>query len=145
MASALALGVALATSLGACGTTAAATGTGARHTSLMNAAHSVFGTVTGTYQIEGGAIGPGGKQPGPRDLAGFIYATGAHGHARATVKDGRFTLRLRPGSYALTGWTPSVKEVSAANVVSKGSKCGEAGALVTAGHAAHAALYCLVP
>jgi hypothetical protein len=139
------LGVALAATLGACGTASAAPNAGAGHSSLMNAGHPLFGTVTGTYEMEGGAIGPGGKQPALRNLPGFVYATGARGHARASVHDGRFTLRLRPGTYELTGWTPNVKEVSAANVVSKGSKCGEARSLVTAGHGVHAALYCIVP
>jgi hypothetical protein len=141
----LALGAALLLALGACGTTASTSDVGTRLAqSASSTTRPALGVVAGTYQLQGGPISLSGHTR-IRPLGGFITATGAHGHAKVTVKDGRFRLDLPPGTYNLVGWTPSIKEVQGSKVVKNGATCGTATVVVTQHHTAKAAVYCDVP
>ena len=131
--------------LGACGNTAATPKVRANLVKSVGHGQVVHVVVDGTYQLQGGPISPSGHTQ-IRNLDGFITATGAHGHERVTVKDGRFTLSLPPGTYRLVGWTPSIKEeVQGSTVVKNGSACGIATVVVTQHHPAKATVYCDVP
>ncbi|MGP0005692.1 MAG: hypothetical protein ACLPTB_12475 [Acidimicrobiales bacterium] len=141
----LALGAALSLGLGACGLAATTSDRGAGHVQSTSNTHAVLGVVTGTYQLEGGAMSPTGPNPPLHALDGFITATGAHGHAKVMVKDGQFRLNLRPGTYKLVGWTASIKEVEGSQVVKNGTTCGAGTVVVTKHHTTKAALYCIVP
>jgi hypothetical protein len=131
--------------LAGCGTAAGASGTGARHAQLSSEIRPVLGTVKGTYELEGGPIGPGGQNPPIQPLNGIITATGRNGHAKAVAKNGHFTMQLRPGTYKLTGWTGAIKEMNGSTVVENGMHCGSATVVVTAHRTAKAALYCYAP
>jgi hypothetical protein len=139
----LALVAAVSLALGACGTTASTAGVS---TSLVQSAATrpALDVVAGTYQLQGGPISRTGHTQ-IRPLDGFITATGAQGHERVTVKNGRFRLSLPPGTYKLVGWTPSIKEVQGSTVVKNGSTCGTATVVVTRHHSTKAAVYCDVP
>lgn len=72
------------------------------------------GTVTGRLVIEGGSLGPGGQQPGERPVPGTVEFT-AEGHRLDEVpagNSGTFSVRLPPGTYAVSGRSPRVIEVS---------------------------------
>jgi len=140
-----AFGLALALGLAACGTAAAVPGGGAPHLHLTSTVHPELGTVSGTYQLEGGAFNPAGPNPPIHPLRGIITATGPNSHVRTLAKDGRFTLSLPPGTYRLTGWTPQIKEKNGLKVVKNGTACGAATVVVTPHDTATAALYCIVP
>ncbi len=68
------------------------------------------GTVTGRLVREGGPIGPGGKQPGEHPIPGQVRFTSAGRHpVRVKVgTSGRFSVRLLPGRYAVTGSSPGL-------------------------------------
>jgi hypothetical protein len=77
------------------------------------------GLVQGKFIREGGPMGPGGQQPAVR-LSGTVAFNGGPGDVvRFHVgKSGAFSLRLPAGTYAVTGRTPSIMQVSNGAVVS---------------------------
>jgi hypothetical protein len=67
-----------------------------------------FGTVAGTFQAEAGPISQSGKAAvGPWPISGVVRFTDASGHTGdITVgASGRFSARLAPGTYKVTGVT----------------------------------------
>jgi hypothetical protein len=120
--------------------------------------HTGTGVVQGTFVREGGPIGPGGQQPPELRLSGSVAFNGGPGNViRLRVgKTGAFSLRLPAGTYAVTGRTPSIIEVSNGGVVNakgqviKGhgteSVCSvPLSVTVTPQHTSRITLTCVVP
>jgi hypothetical protein len=73
----------------------------------------VVGQVTGELLMEGGAIGPGGQQPGPCPIPGTVSFTAA-GHQLVAVgvgPSGTFSVQLPPGRYDASGRSPFIAQV----------------------------------
>jgi hypothetical protein len=71
------------------------------------------GHLTGKLVMEGGPLGPGGKQPGERAMSGTVTVTSA-GHHPVTVtvgSSGTFSVPLPPGRYQVSGRSPEVMEI----------------------------------
>ena len=63
--------------------------------------------------VTGQLVRVGGPEPGlPVPLAGQIEARDGSGHhyAASVGRDGRFRLRLPPGSYLVTGHSPQIQD-----------------------------------
>jgi hypothetical protein len=72
------------------------------------------GHLTGKLSIEGGPIGPGGKQPGERPIPGTVTLTAA-GHRPVTIKVGnwgKFSAWLPSGRYRVIWRSPAVITVT---------------------------------
>ena len=72
------------------------------------------GHLTGKLSIEGGPIGPGGKQPGERPIPGTVTLTAA-GHRPVTIKvgnAGKFSAWLPSGRYRAIWRSPAVITVT---------------------------------
>src|ERR1700755_2824499 len=70
------------------------------------------GHLRGKLVMEGGPLGPGGKQPGERPMSGTVTFTAA-GHQPVTVKvgaSGTFSVPLPPGRYHVSGQSPDIME-----------------------------------
>jgi hypothetical protein len=95
--------------------------------------------------MEGGPLGPGGKQPGERPMSGTVTFTAA-GHQAVTVKvgsSGEFSVPLPPGRYQVSGRSPDVMEVGGGH--SRELPCSQpASVVVSAGTAATVTLACVV-
>lgn len=93
----------------------------AANTQLTSSVTTQTGTglVQGKFIREGGPLGPGGQQPAVLRLSGTVAFNGGPGDVvRLHVgKSGAFSLRLPAGTYAVTGRTPSIMEVSNGAVV----------------------------
>jgi hypothetical protein len=104
------------------------------------------GQVTGKLVMEGGPLGPGGKQPGERAMSGTVTVTSA-GHHPVTVtvgSSGTFSVPLPPGRYQVSGRSPDVMEIDGGH--SRELPCSQpTSAVVTAGQTATIALTCVVP
>ena len=96
--------------------------------------------------MEGGPLGPGGKQPGERAMSGTVTVTAA-GHQPVTVtvgSAGRFSVPLPPGRYQVSGRSPDVMEADGGH--SRELPCSRpASAVVSAGSTATITLACIVP
>jgi len=96
--------------------------------------------------MEGGPLGPGGKQPGERAMSGTVTAAVA-GHQPVTVtvgSSGTFSVPLPPGRYQVSGRSPDVMEIDGGQ--RRELPCSQpASAVVTAGQAATITLTCVVP
>jgi hypothetical protein len=71
------------------------------------------GHVAGKLVMEGGPLGPGGKQPGERSISGTVTFTAA-GHKTVSVTvgpSGTFSVPLPPGRYQVSGRSPHIVEV----------------------------------
>src|ERR1700744_3717175 len=71
------------------------------------------GHLSGRLVMEGGPLGPGGKQPGERPMSGTVTFTAA-GHRPITVKvgsSGTFSVPLPPGRYHVSGQSPDIMEI----------------------------------
>jgi hypothetical protein len=140
----------------------AACGAGPRHTSSQDAAvtghASARGMVTGRFLLEGGPLGPGGRQPRERPIAGTVLFNAGAGQAvKVRVgKSGTFSVRLPDGTYHVSGRSPSVVQVSNGAVVGVGGKlvsgreherpCSQPQTVtVTTGQTARIAVTCIVP
>ncbi len=95
-----------------------ATGCGGKDT----AAYPAKGSITGTLEAVGGPAGPA------RPLSGRITAhSGGHTWSTMAGTDGRFSFHVPPGTYGLTGRSPSYQDgtvdciADGAVVVSSGS------------------------
>src|SRR5436189_2149891 len=104
------------------------------------------GHLAGRLVMEGGPLGPGGKQPGERPMSGAVTFTAA-GHQPVTVKvgsSGTFSVPLPPGRYQVSGRSPDVMEIHGGH--SREVPCSQpTSAVVTAGHTATITLTCVVP
>ena len=106
----------------------------------------VTGHLAGRLLMEGGAMGPGGQQPGPRAIPGTV--TFAAGDRRVTVSvgpSGTFSVQLPPGRYYASGRSPFI-----ITQISGGSErqlpCSQPlPVMVTAGQTATIAVTCIVP
>jgi hypothetical protein len=104
------------------------------------------GHLTGRLVMEGGPLGPGGKQPGERAMSGTVTVTSA-GHHPVTVtvgSSGTFSVPLPPGRYQVFGRSPDVMEIDGGH--SRELPCSQpTSAVVTAGQTATITLTCIVP
>jgi hypothetical protein len=104
------------------------------------------GHLRGKLVMEGGPLGPGGKQPGERPMSGTVTFTAA-GHQPVMVKvgfSGTFSVPLPPGRYQVSGRSSDVMEIDGGR--SRELPCSQpTSAVVTAGHTATITLTCVVP
>jgi hypothetical protein len=104
------------------------------------------GHLAGRLVMEGGPMGPDGKQPGERPMSGTVTFTAA-GHQPITVKvgsSGTFSVPLPPGRYQVSGRSPEVMEIDGGH--SREVPCSQpSSAVVTAGTTATITLTCVVP
>ena len=104
------------------------------------------GHLTGRLVMEGGPMGPDGKQPGERAMSGTVTVTSA-GHQPVTVtvgSSGTFSVPLPPGRYHVSGRSPEVMEIDGGR--SRELPCSQpTSAVVTAGQTATITLTCVVP
>ena len=103
------------------------------------------GRLAGRLLMEGGAIGPGGQQPGPRAIPGTV--TFAAGHQRVTVSvgpSGTFSVQLPPGRYYASGRSPFITQISGGS--ERQLPCSQPlPVTITAGQTATIAVTCIVP
>ena len=108
--------------------------------------HPATGHLSGKFVMEGGPLGPGGKQPGERPMSGTVTFTSA-AHRAVTVSvgsSGRFSVPLSPGRYQVSGRSPDVMEADGGH--SRELPCSRpASAVVSAGSTATITLACIVP
>jgi hypothetical protein len=106
------------------------------------------GHLAGRLVMEGGPLGPGGKQPGERPLSGSVTFAAA-GHRRVTVRvgsSGRFSVQLLPGTYRVSGASPAIETSSGSNGKEQELPCSQPlSATVTAGHTSTVTVTCAVP
>jgi hypothetical protein len=106
------------------------------------------GHLAGRLVMEGGPLGPGGKQPGERPLSGTVTFTAA-GHRGVTVRvgsSGRFSVQLPPGTYRVSGGSPAIETSSGSSGKEQELPCSQPlSATVTAGHTSAVTVTCVVP
>jgi hypothetical protein len=112
------------------------------------------GHVTGKLVMEGGAIGPGGQQPGERPIPGTVTFTAA-GHQPVTagfrpvtvgVRDsGKFSVWLPPGRYRVAGRSPDIQTVTASGKAVEQTCSQPQSVTVSARHTATITIACIVP
>jgi hypothetical protein len=104
------------------------------------------GRLAGKLVMEGGPMGPGGKQPGKRPMSGTVTFTRA-GHQAVTVtvgSSGEFSVPLPPGRYQVSGRSPDIMEVDGGH--SRELPCSQpSSVVVSAGNTATLTLACIVP
>ena len=108
---------------------------------------SAAGHVTGRLLIEGGPLGPGGKQPGERPIPGTVTFTAA-GHQPVSVRvgaSGKFSAALAPGRYHVAGRSPDVITVTGSGKDLEQACSQPLSVTVSARHTATIAVVCIVP
>jgi hypothetical protein len=104
------------------------------------------GHLRGKLVMEGGPMGPGGKQPGERPMSGTVTFTEA-GHQPVTVKvgsSGTFSVPLPPGRYHASGRSPDIMEIDGGR--SRELPCSQpTSAVVAPGQTSTITLACIVP
>jgi hypothetical protein len=113
--------------------------------SRSSPAASLRGLVTGTLRIEGGPMRPGGRQPTERPIPGTIqFARGGHRLITAGAgHSGAFSIRLRAGTYRVSGGSP---RVISGNGMGRERTCSQRVTVtVIPGHTRHISLVCSVP
>jgi hypothetical protein len=104
--------------------------------------------VTGTFVRVGGPLGPDGQQPPELRLRGTVQFRSASGHL-VTVRVGRtghFTVYLRPGTYAVTGRSPQILQVSSTGGTGIETRCSlPLHVTIRAWHPAKVTVTCAVP
>jgi hypothetical protein len=126
------------------------TGCTAASAAVHPAAHttsSATGHVTGKLVMEGGPIGPGGKQPGERPIPGTVTFTEA-GHRPVSVKagtSGKFSAWLPPGRYHVTGRSPDVITVTSSGRHLEQTCSQPSSVTVRARHTVTITVACIVP
>ena len=105
------------------------------------------GHVTGKLLIEGGAIGPGGQQPGERPIPGTVtFTTAGHRSVAAGVgTSGKFSAWLPPGRYQVAGRSPDIITVTDSGRDLEQTCSQPSSVTVSARHTATIAVVCIVP
>jgi len=104
------------------------------------------GHVTGKWVMEGGPLGPGGKQPAERPMSGTVTfsVAGRQRHGERPRGPDLDRGNLAPGRYQLSGRSPDIVEVDGRTI--RESPCSSpASATVTAGQTVTVTLTCIVP
>ena len=104
------------------------------------------GHLTGKLSIEGGPIGPGGKQPGERPIPGTVTLTAA-GHRPVTIEvgnSGRFSDWLPSGRYRVIWRSPAIITVTDSGHQEQTSSPAPP-VTISARHAATITLVAIVP
>lgn len=109
--------------------------------------HSPMATVTGRFVREGGPLGTGGQQPAEQPLSGtVVFTAGRHQVTVQVGSSGTFSLRLPPGTYAVSGRSPGIVEVSTGTAATRETPCSVPGSVtVTARHNTRITVTCIVP
>jgi hypothetical protein len=105
------------------------------------------GHLTGRLLMEGGALGPGGQQPGERPIAGTVTFTAA-GHRQVNAQvgpSGAFSAWLPPGRYQVSGRSPGIETGSGSGKWQELPCSQPTSVTVAAGHTATIAVTCIVP
>jgi hypothetical protein len=106
------------------------------------------GHLAGRLLMEGGPMRPGGLQPSERPIPGIVTFTDAR-HRRVDVQvssSGRFSVRLPPGRYRVSGRSPSIEASSGSGGNEQELPCSPSlSAIVTAGHTSAVTITCIVP
>ena len=105
------------------------------------------GHLTGKLSIEGGPIGPGGKQPGERPIPGTVTFTAA-GHRPVQVgvgASGKFSAALPPGRYQVAGRSPDFETVTGSGKDLEQTCSQPLSVTVSGRHAAAISVVCIVP
>lgn len=105
------------------------------------------GHVTGKLVMEGGPMGPGGKQPGERPLPGTVTFTAA-GRKPVAVKAGaagKFSAWLLPGRYRVAGRSPDVETQTGSGRAVEQTCSQPSSVTVAAGHTVAITVACIVP
>jgi hypothetical protein len=105
------------------------------------------GHVAGRLVMEGGALQPGGKQPGERPISGTVTFTAAGRRPVSAVvgSSGTFSVPLPPGRYHVSARSPAIVMVDDDGHSHEESCTRPASATVTAGHTITITLACIVP
>ena len=85
----------------------------------------VTGHLAGRLVMEGGAMGPGGQQPGERPIPGTVTFTVAS-HRQVAVQvgtSGIFSVQLPPGTYQVSGRSPSIETSSGSGGARPSKSC----------------------
>ena len=104
------------------------------------------GHVTGRLLIEGGPLGPGGKQPGERPIPGTVTFTAA-GHRPVAIKagnSGKLSAWLPPGRYRVVWRSPAIITVTDSGHEEQTSSPAPS-VTISARHAATITLVAIVP
>jgi hypothetical protein len=131
------------------GTAASATGIATGHgaTGPTRATRHADGRVTGKLVMEGGPMGPGGKQPGVRPLPGTVTFTAA-GRKPVAVKAGaagKFSAWLLPGRYRVAGRSPDVETQTGSGRAVEQTCSQPSSVTVTADRTVAITVACIVP
>jgi hypothetical protein len=107
----------------------------------------VTGHLTGTFVMEGGALGAGGQQPGEQPIPGTVIVTdGGHHVVRIEVGgSGRFSAWLRPGRYQVSGRSPNIEQATRSGQGQELPCSQPLAVTIAAGHTAAITLTCIVP
>jgi hypothetical protein len=135
------LGALLLTGCTAAGAAESAAGHAAGHPPARATGH-----VTGRLLIEGGPLGPGGKQPGERPIPGTVTFTAA-GRRPVAIKvgnSGRFSAWLPPGRYQVVWRSPAIITVTDSGHEEQTSSQAPS-VTISARHAATITLVAIVP
>ncbi len=105
------------------------------------------GHLNGRFVMEGGALGPGGQQPGERPLSGTVtFATA--GQRLVTVQvgaSGAFWVPLPPGTYQVSGRSPAIETANGSSGWQEQTCSGPLSATVAAGRTTTVTVTCIVP
>jgi hypothetical protein len=135
--------------LGALLLTGCTAASAAEHVASQGTSHPparATGHLTGKLFIEGGPIGPGGKQPGERPIPGTVTLTAA-GHRPVTIKvgnSGRFSAWLPSGRYRVVWRSPAIITVTDSGHEEQTSSPAPS-VTISARHAATITLVAIVP
>jgi hypothetical protein len=104
-----------------------------------------LGAVTGRLVLEGGPLGPRGRQPGTRAIPGTVKFTGVHQPVTVrTNSAGVFSVQLPAGRYQVTDRSPRLLEIGA-NGTSRQEWSAPVAVTVTAHHTTTITLTSIVP
>jgi len=105
------------------------------------------GQVTGRLVMEGGPYTPGQQQPQVRPIPGTVTFTET-GHRPTSIRvgtSGKFSARLAPGRYQVSGKSPRIIEVDNAGHDHELPCSQPLSVTVKAGHPAAITVACIVP
>jgi hypothetical protein len=125
------------------GCTAASAATGAAAYMAADAA----GHMAGKLVMEGGPIGPGGKQPGERPIPGTVtFITAGHRPVNVGVgSSGRFSAWVAPGRYHVAGRSPDIITVTGSGRHVEQTCSQPLSVTVRARHTTTITVVCIVP